>query len=90
MSASSSQAREYLELLPRSVHAELYKVPSSVLAIFKFMLPPLGMDLFMFTDNYDADVKASQDNCDDYAVYASTVPGTRSGRLVPRRCEEVC
>lgn len=51
MSSSSSQAREYLELLPRNVHAELYKVPSSVLAIFKFMLPPLGM----FRSTFDAE-----------------------------------
>ena len=40
--ASSSQALEYLELLPRQTHTKLYEQPSTVLAIFRCMLPHLG------------------------------------------------
>lgn len=46
MSASSSQALEYLELLPRQTHTKLYEQPSTVLAVFRCMLPHLGTFLF--------------------------------------------
>lgn len=42
MSASSSQALEYLEQLPLQTHKKLYEQPSTVLAIFRCMLPHLG------------------------------------------------
>ncbi|KAF2872135.1 transcription factor TFIIH subunit p52/Tfb2 [Massariosphaeria phaeospora] len=47
MSASSSQALEYLELLPRQTHTKLYEQPSTVLAIFRCMLPHLAKSLVM-------------------------------------------
>jgi len=43
MSASSSQqALDYLEQLPVQIHRKLYEQPSTVLAIFRCMLPHLG------------------------------------------------
>jgi len=43
MSASSStQALEYLEGLPLATHKKLYEQPSTVLAVFRCMLPHLG------------------------------------------------
>ncbi|KAF2267920.1 transcription factor Tfb2 [Lojkania enalia] len=47
MSASSSQALEYLELLPRQTHTKLYEQPSTVLAIFRCMLPHLAKSIVM-------------------------------------------
>ncbi|KAF2738137.1 transcription factor Tfb2 [Polyplosphaeria fusca] len=47
MSASSSQALEYLELLPRNTHTKLYEQPSTVLAIFRCMLPHLAKSIVM-------------------------------------------
>ncbi|KAF2178883.1 transcription factor Tfb2 [Zopfia rhizophila CBS 207.26] len=47
MSASSSQALEYLELLPGSVHKKLYDQPSTALAIFRCMLPHLAKTIVM-------------------------------------------
>ncbi|KAF2785957.1 transcription factor Tfb2 [Melanomma pulvis-pyrius CBS 109.77] len=47
MSASSSQALEYLELLPRQTHTKLYEQPSTVLAIFRCMLPHLAKTIVM-------------------------------------------
>jgi transcription initiation factor TFIIH subunit 4 len=46
MSASfSSQALDYLEQLPLQTHRKLYEQPSTVLAIFRCMLPHLGKSL---------------------------------------------
>lgn len=42
MSASSFQALDYLEQLPVQTHRKLYEQPSTVLAIFRCMLPHLG------------------------------------------------
>jgi len=43
MSASSSiQALEYLQGLPLQTHRKLYEAPSTVLAVFRCMLPHLG------------------------------------------------
>jgi hypothetical protein len=43
MSASSSiQALEYLQGLPLQTHKKLYEAPSTVLAVFRCMLPHLG------------------------------------------------
>ncbi|KAF2280150.1 RNA polymerase II transcription factor B subunit 2 [Westerdykella ornata] len=47
MSASSSQALEYLELLPRQTHTKLYEQPSTVLAVFRCMLPHLAKSIVM-------------------------------------------
>src|SRR5689334_18999167 len=47
MSASSSQALEYLEMLPRQTHTKLYEQPSTVLAIFRCMLPHLAKSIVM-------------------------------------------
>ncbi|KAF2660491.1 transcription factor Tfb2 [Lophiostoma macrostomum CBS 122681] len=47
MSASSSQALEYLELLPRQTHTKLYDQPSTVLAIFRCMLPHIAKSIVM-------------------------------------------
>lgn len=43
MSASSVRSLEYLESLPGTVFNRLYKQPSTALAIFRRMLPHLGM-----------------------------------------------
>jgi len=40
--SSSSQALEYLEGLPVATHRRLYEQPSTVLAVFRCMLPHLG------------------------------------------------
>jgi transcription initiation factor TFIIH subunit 4 len=46
MSASSSiQALEYLQGLPLQTHRKLYEAPSTVLAVFRCMLPHLGAHL---------------------------------------------
>jgi transcription initiation factor TFIIH subunit 4 len=42
---SSSQALEYLEGLPLQTHRKLYEQPSTVLAVFRCMLPHLGTPL---------------------------------------------
>ena len=43
MSASSLRSFEYLEGLPGTTFNRLYKQPSTALAIFRRMLPHLGM-----------------------------------------------
>jgi hypothetical protein len=40
--SSSAQALEYLEGLPLATHKKLYEQPSTVLAVFRCMLPHLG------------------------------------------------
>ncbi|EOD52920.1 putative tfiih and nucleotide excision repair factor 3 complexes subunit protein [Neofusicoccum parvum UCRNP2] len=47
MSASSSQALEYLEGLPGTIHKRLYQQPSAVLAVFRRMLPHLAKTIVM-------------------------------------------
>ncbi|EDU51456.1 TFB2 RNA polymerase II transcription initiation nucleotide excision repair factor TFIIH subunit TFB2 [Pyrenophora tritici-repentis] len=48
MSASSStQALEYLEGLPLATHKKLYEQPSTVLAVFRCMLPHLAKSIVM-------------------------------------------
>ncbi|CAO2647975.1 Nn.00g088970.m01.CDS01 [Neocucurbitaria sp. VM-36] len=48
MSASSStQALEYLEGLPLNTHRKLYEQPSTVLAVFRCMLPHLAKSIVM-------------------------------------------
>ncbi|KAF2687428.1 transcription factor Tfb2 [Lentithecium fluviatile CBS 122367] len=47
MSASSSQALEYLEQLPVQTHRKLYEQPSTVLAIFRCMLPQMAKTIVM-------------------------------------------
>ena len=42
MSGPSLRSFEYLEGLPGTVHNKLYQQPSTALAIFRLMLPPLG------------------------------------------------
>jgi transcription initiation factor TFIIH subunit 4 len=43
--SSSAQALEYLEGLPLATHKKLYEQPSTVLAVFRCMLPHLGEPL---------------------------------------------
>ena len=43
MSVSSFQALDYLEQLPVQTHRKLYEQPSTVLAVFRCMLPHLGL-----------------------------------------------
>jgi transcription initiation factor TFIIH subunit 4 len=45
MSVSSLRSFEYLESLPGTVFNRLYKQPSTALAIFRRMLPHLGIPL---------------------------------------------
>lgn len=45
--SSSSQALEYLEGLPLQTHRKLYEQPSTVLAVYRCMLPHLG-GIFMY------------------------------------------
>ncbi|KAF1947636.1 transcription factor Tfb2 [Clathrospora elynae] len=45
--SSSSQALEYLEGLPLSTHKKLYEQPSTVLAVFRCMLPHLAKSIVM-------------------------------------------
>ncbi|KAF2016246.1 RNA polymerase II transcription factor-like protein B subunit 2 [Aaosphaeria arxii CBS 175.79] len=47
MSASSSQALEYLELLPRQTHTKLYEQPATALAVYRCMLPHLAKSIVM-------------------------------------------
>ncbi|KAK7516716.1 putative TFIIH and nucleotide excision repair factor 3 complexes subunit [Phyllosticta citriasiana] len=47
MSASSSQALEYLEQQPGLTHKRLYQQPSTVLAVFRRMLPHLAKTVVM-------------------------------------------
>jgi len=43
MSATSPRTLDYLESLPGTVFYKLYQQPSTALAIFRRMLPDLGM-----------------------------------------------
>lgn len=43
MAAASSRSFEYLEGLPGTVFYKLYQQPATALAIFRRMLPDLGM-----------------------------------------------
>ncbi|KAF1836981.1 RNA polymerase II transcription factor B subunit 2 [Decorospora gaudefroyi] len=45
--SSSTQALEYLEGLPLSTHKKLYEQPSTVLAVFRSMLPHLAKSIVM-------------------------------------------
>ncbi|KAH7380194.1 RNA polymerase II transcription factor B subunit 2 [Pyrenochaeta sp. MPI-SDFR-AT-0127] len=45
--SSSSQALEYLEGLPLQTHRKLYEQPSTVLAVFRCMLPHLAKSIVM-------------------------------------------
>ncbi|KAF2000106.1 transcription factor Tfb2 [Amniculicola lignicola CBS 123094] len=45
--SSSEQAYEYLVLLPRQTHTKLYEQPSTVLAVFRCMLPHLAKTIVM-------------------------------------------
>ncbi|KAF2644899.1 RNA polymerase II transcription factor-like protein B subunit 2 [Massarina eburnea CBS 473.64] len=47
MSVSTSQALDYLEQLPVQTHRKLYEQPSTVLAIFRCMLPHLAKSIVM-------------------------------------------
>ncbi|OJD39850.1 tfiih and nucleotide excision repair factor 3 complexes subunit [Diplodia corticola] len=47
MSASSSQALDYLEGLSGAIHKRLYQQPSAVLAVFRRMLPHLAKTIVM-------------------------------------------
>ena len=42
MSGPSIRSLEYLEGLPGTIYNKLYQQPSTALAIFRLMLPPLG------------------------------------------------
>lgn len=48
MSVSSLRSFEYLESLPGTVFNRLYKQPSTALAIFRRMLPHLGIPFDIF------------------------------------------
>lgn len=48
MSASTSQALDYLEQLPGATHKKLYQQPSTALAVFRCMLPHLGEYMLEF------------------------------------------
>ena len=61
MAATASQALDYLEQLPGTIHKRLYKQPSTVLAVFRRMLPHLAktivMEMLWMTKPYaDADL----------------------------------
>lgn len=47
MSASTSQALDYLEQLPGATHKKLYQQPSTALAVFRCMLPHLAKTIVM-------------------------------------------
>ena len=60
--ASTSQALDYLEQLPGTIHKRLYKQPSTVLAVYRRMLPHLAktivMEMLWMTKPYpDADLE---------------------------------
>jgi hypothetical protein len=74
MSASSSiQALEYLQGLPLQTHRKLYEAPSTVLAVFRCMLPHLGAKSSLMLPGYRL-IKSSKVDCHGYAVHACVLP----------------
>jgi transcription initiation factor TFIIH subunit 4 len=50
--SASIQALEYLQGLTLQTHRKLYEAPSTVLAVFRCMLPHLGASLSFETQSY--------------------------------------
>jgi hypothetical protein len=89
MSGSTLRSFEYLEGLPGTVFNRLYQQPSTALAIFRRMLPHLGMDnVPKFTEIYLR--LLSQDLCYGHAVYWSPFTGSGSRILGTIRQQTVC
>jgi hypothetical protein len=83
MSVSTLASFEYLERLPGTTFRRLYQQPSTSLAIFRRMLPHLGMKLLvirrgMLTIN-------SEDICYGFAVYDEAFSTYRSRPVGPSR-----
>jgi hypothetical protein len=89
MSASTSQALDYLEQLPGATHKKLYQQPSTALAVFRCMLPHLGKymseglpaELFINALFY-----SSENYRNGYALYDWAISSQRFGRLDTTRC----
>lgn len=76
MSASSSQALEYLEGLPGTIHKRLYQQPSAVLAVFRRMLPHLGRwPSTCACGMADTTPHYSEDHRHGHALHDRPVPG---------------
>lgn len=63
MAATTSRPLEYLEGLPGATFLQLYKQPSTALAIFRRMLPDLGI---WSSPNFGPD---RQTNCQDSKMF---------------------
>jgi hypothetical protein len=74
MSASTSQALDYLEQLSGATHKKLYEQPSTALAVFRCMLPHLGEYPKHYL-GFTADSYCSKDRSHGTAVYASSING---------------
>lgn len=90
MSASSLRSFEYLEGLPGTTFNRLYKQPSTALAIFRRMLPHLGMLWIVRNGPFVGADEPSQELCDGPTVHQPPYAGHRSGGLGAPRWETVC
>ena len=81
MSVSSLRSFEYLESLPGTVFNKLYQQPSTALAIFRRMLPHLGMlDTRKRTVSTIADMGfKSKELRHGYALHYPPITGGRLG-----------
>jgi len=71
---------EYLESMPGTTFRRLYQHPSTALAIFRRMLPHLGI-LFSCTLNFPSLTLYSQNLCDEHALHPETAFCGRVGSL---------
>lgn len=79
MSASSSQALEYLEGLTGATHKRLYQQPSAVLAVFRRMLPHLGSwPCHSIRTTARTNPICSEDDCYGNALHDRAFPSSRA------------
>jgi len=81
MSVSSLASFDYLEKLPGTSFARLYEQPSTSLAIFRRMLPPLG--IFFESMAVMALIPSSKDFCHGFTIHEQAVSSYRYGSLGP-------
>lgn len=81
MAASTSRPLEYLEGLPGTTFFKLYQQPSTALAIFRRMLPDLGIWSYHFVRRHRTNVANSKMLCDGFTVPEGSSPDGGLGGL---------
>lgn len=81
MAASTSRPLEYLEGLPGTTFFKLYQQPSTALAIFRRMLPDLGIWSYQFVRRHRTNGANSKMLCDGSAVLEGSPSNGRLGGL---------